>query len=108
MTTKQIAVAYLASLPDDKRSAISSVRELVLRSLPDGYVEGMGFGMINYSIPLTRFPNTYNGQALCYVALAAQNDDVDVGSLPGGLDRRRQLAKERAGKGIALRAAEGD
>lgn len=63
---------YLASLPDDKHAAISSVRALVLRSLPRGYVEGMGYGMIYYSIPRSRYPNTYNGQPLCYVGLAAQ------------------------------------
>jgi Domain of unknown function (DU1801) len=74
MSAAKTVDAYLASLPDDKRAAISSVRDLVLGSLPAGYVEGMGFGMINYSIPLSRYPNTYNGQALSYVALAAQKN----------------------------------
>jgi hypothetical protein len=32
----------------------------------------MGWGMIVYGIPLARYPNTYNGQPLSYVALAAQ------------------------------------
>ena len=74
MSTAKTVDAYLASLPDDRRAAISTVRDLVLRNLPDGYVEGMGFGMINYSIPLSRYPNTYNGQALCYIGLAAQKN----------------------------------
>ena len=65
---------YLASLPDDKHAAISSVRAVVLRNLPAGYVEGMGFGMIYYSVPLSRYPNTYNGQALAYIGLAAQKN----------------------------------
>jgi hypothetical protein len=30
--------------------------------------------MLNYGIPLSRFPNTYNGQPLCYAALAAQKN----------------------------------
>ena len=66
--------AYLASLPEDKRAAISTVRDLVLENLPDGFVEGMGFGMIYYSIPLSRYPDTYNDQPLGYVALAAQKN----------------------------------
>jgi hypothetical protein len=74
MSAEKTVDAYLASLPEDRRNAISRVRDLVLRSLPEGYVEGMGFGMINYSIPLSRYPNTYNGQALSYVALAAQKN----------------------------------
>jgi len=32
----------------------------------------MNWGMISYEIPLERYPNTYNGQPLSYVALAAQ------------------------------------
>jgi hypothetical protein len=74
MSAAKTVDAYLASLPSDRRSAISRVRDLVLRSLPEGYVEGMGYGMINYSIPLSRYPNTYNGQALCYIGLAAQKN----------------------------------
>ena len=71
MSSAKTVDAYLASLPDDKRTAISTVRDLVLENLPDGFVEGMGFGMIYYSIPLSRYPNTYNDQPLGYVALAA-------------------------------------
>jgi hypothetical protein len=32
----------------------------------------MEHGMISYEVPLARYPNTYNGKPLCYVALAAQ------------------------------------
>ena len=53
MSAAKTVGAYLASLPDEKRAAITTIRELARRNLPDGYVEGMGFGMINYSIPLT-------------------------------------------------------
>ena len=32
----------------------------------------MNWGAITYQVPLERCPDTYNGQPLCYVALAAQ------------------------------------
>ncbi|MGH8825642.1 MAG: DUF1801 domain-containing protein [Jiangellaceae bacterium] len=63
---------YLDSLPPDRREVISPVRDVVNRALPDGYVEGIAFGMIGWGVPLERFPDTYNGQPLSYVALAAQ------------------------------------
>jgi hypothetical protein len=63
---------YLASLPAERRAVVSTVRDLVLQHLPDGYREWMAWGMIGYGIPLERYPDTYNGQPLCYVALAAQ------------------------------------
>jgi hypothetical protein len=64
--------AYLDELPPDRRAVVSTVRDLVRRHLPDGYREGMSFGMIGWGIPLERYPNTYNKQPLGYVALAAQ------------------------------------
>ncbi len=70
----QTATAYLASLPADRRADISIVRDMVLKSLPAGFEEMMSFGMIGYGIPLSRFPNTYNKQPLCFVYLAAQKN----------------------------------
>lgn len=63
---------YLRSLPDMSRAEVSRVRDVILGSLPEGYVEGMAYGMIYYFVPLTRYPATYNGQPLGYVGLAAQ------------------------------------
>ncbi|SDR18892.1 protein of unknown function (DU1801) [Pseudoxanthomonas sp. CF385] len=63
---------YLAELPEDRRAVIASVRALVNRHLPDGYVEAMSWGMIAWEVPLSRYPTTYNKQPLPYVALAAQ------------------------------------
>jgi hypothetical protein len=63
---------YLAELPEDRRTVIASVRDLVNRNIPDGYVEAMSWGMIAWEVPLSRYPTTYNKQPLPYVALAAQ------------------------------------
>lgn len=65
---------YLASLPEDRRKAISIVRSVVRKHLPKGYREGLTYGAITYEIPLKTFPDTYNGQPLCYAALAAQKN----------------------------------
>jgi len=62
---------YLASL-DDRRVVVEQVRELVQRAVPEGYEEVLAFGMISWVVPLERFPDTYNGQPLGYVSLAAQ------------------------------------
>jgi hypothetical protein len=65
---------YLAELPEDRRAAIAEVREVVLRNLPEGYVETMNWGMISYEIPLERYPKTYNKQPLTYAALGSQKN----------------------------------
>lgn len=70
--TATTAEDYIAALPEDRREAIAKVRAVVKKNLPKGFSEFVGWGMISYGIPLKRFPHTYNGQPLCYVALAAQ------------------------------------
>ena len=63
---------YLSSLPPDERADIRKVRAVIRKNLPKGYQESVQWGMICYTIPLSRYSGTYNGQALCYAALAAQ------------------------------------
>lgn len=63
---------YLSELDDTRCEAISTVRNIVLENLPDGYEEMMLFGMIAYAVPLSTFPDTYNKQPLMYAALASQ------------------------------------
>ena len=70
---RPIAVAaYLASLTPEKRAVIEEARAFVQTHIPKGYAEFMNWGVINWGIPLEEFPNTYNGQPLCYVGLGAQ------------------------------------
>lgn len=63
---------YLAELPEDRREAISAVRDVVLTHLPEGYEEVMNWGMITYQVPLGTYPDTYNKQPLMYAALGSQ------------------------------------
>jgi uncharacterized protein YdhG (YjbR/CyaY superfamily) len=63
---------YLKGLPKERRAAIEAVRKVVRKNLPRGYKEAMGYGMIVWAVPLSRYPDTYNGEPLCYAALASQ------------------------------------
>jgi hypothetical protein len=63
---------YLGELPPDRAAVVAHVRDLVNANLPEGYEEGMAYGMITWSVPLEVYPDTYNGKPLAYVSLAAQ------------------------------------
>ncbi len=65
---------YIAELPEDRRATISTVRDVILQNLPEGYAETVQNGMIGYVIPLASYPVTYNKQPLLYAALAAQKN----------------------------------
>jgi hypothetical protein len=66
----------------------------------------MAFGMIGWGIPLARYPNTYNGQPLGYVALAAQKNHYALYLTCAYQDgeESRWLAEEfaRAGKRLDM------
>lgn len=95
---------YLESLPADRREAIEAVRAVICENLPEGYEEGMQYGMIGYYIPLSRYPNTYNGQALGYVALASQKNYMSLYLMGvyGNEERERSFREGFASRGKKL------
>lgn len=61
MTSKATTVEeYLAELPADRREAIETVRNEILRNLPEGYEEGMSYGGIGYFVPHSLYPSGYH------------------------------------------------
>jgi hypothetical protein len=97
---------YLESLPEERRAVVAAVREVILRNLPEGYQETMNWGMISYEVPLEKYPKTYNGQPLCYAALAAQKNYYSLylmaayGDSKGGERLREEFRK--AGKKLDM------
>lgn len=69
---------YVAGVPEDRRAELKRVRALVRKHLPKGFREAMNWGMICYEVPLSRKPDTYNGQPLMFAALAAQKHKISL------------------------------
>jgi len=72
-------VEYLAALPADRRAALSAVRKTINANLPDGYEEGVQFGMIGWYVPLSIYPEGYGGNGkvpLPLVGLASQKSGM--------------------------------
>jgi uncharacterized protein YdhG (YjbR/CyaY superfamily) len=67
---------YLAELPEDRRAAVSAVRDVVNANLPEGYEETMEWGMVTWVVPLREYPDTYNGRPLSYISLASQKNHL--------------------------------
>jgi uncharacterized protein YdhG (YjbR/CyaY superfamily) len=78
MTASTVA-QYLAALPADRRVALSAVRKAINEKLPDGYEEGMQFGMIGWYVPLSLYPAGYGENPkvpLPLVALGSQKSGM--------------------------------
>jgi len=101
--------AYLASLPADRRAAISAVRDTINRRLPQGYVEGIQYGMIGWAVPHSLFPPGYHcdpRQPLPFAALASQKNHMSLHLMfvYGSEEQRTwfQGAWERTGKKLDM------
>ncbi len=77
-STAKTVAQYLKELPAERRAVVSKVRAALRKAMPAGYEEVMNWGMIAWQVPLSRYPETYNGQPLGYVALAAQKDSYSL------------------------------
>lgn len=51
---------YLNELPSDRKAAVEKLRNTILDNLPEGFTEGMGYGMLCYSVPHSIYPKGYH------------------------------------------------
>lgn len=82
MQSKATAVTeYLNELPDDRRAAITKVRQVIRKNLPKGIAEGMQYGMIGYFVPHKIYPAGYHcdpKQPLPFAGLASQKGHMSL------------------------------
>jgi len=70
--------AFLAHLPPERRGDVERVRDVIREHLPRGYEEAVVRKMLVYQVPLERYPDTYNGHPLWYVALASEKSYLSL------------------------------
>lgn len=76
---------YIKQLPEERRIAISKIRELIIKNLPKGFEETMSYGMIGYVVPHSIYPNGYHCTPelpLPFLNIASQKNFVAVYSMP--------------------------
>lgn len=72
---------YINQLPDDRRVAVSALRTAVRDNLPDGFTEGMCYGMIGYVVPHSLYPPGYHcdpSKPLMFISLASQKNHISL------------------------------
>jgi uncharacterized protein YdhG (YjbR/CyaY superfamily) len=82
MTIKSKTVSdYISNLPEDRQLAINSLRNVILKNIPEGFVEEMSYGMIGYVIPHTLYPPGYHCSPelpLPFVNIASQKNFIAI------------------------------
>jgi uncharacterized protein YdhG (YjbR/CyaY superfamily) len=85
-------LAYIQSLPDERKLPIEKLRNCVLSHLPNGFEEKMCYGMLGYVVPHSIYPNGYHcdpKQALPFINIASQKNFIVLHHL--GLYANEQL-----------------
>jgi len=70
---------YIAQLPEERQAIITKLRQTILENLPDGFTEGMSYGMIGYVVPHSLYPAGYHCDPklpLPFLSIASQKNFV--------------------------------
>ena len=51
---------YIASLPEERKQVMASLRKTIKSNLPKGFEEVMSYGMIGYVVPHSIYPDGYH------------------------------------------------
>ncbi|NER18048.1 DUF1801 domain-containing protein [Spongiivirga citrea] len=83
---------YIGELPDERKEVIIKIRKVIQDNLPSGFQEGMGYGMMAYFVPHSKYPDGYHCDPkipLPFINLASQKNFVAL--YHSGIYAKREL-----------------
>ena len=72
---------YYAELPEGRKKAMIELRKVILKNIPKGFKEMMGYGMVGFSVPHSIYPAGYHCDPklpLPFMGLASQKNFIAV------------------------------
>lgn len=72
---------YLEELPEDRKVAMTKLREVINKNLPEGFSERMSYGMLGWVVPHETFPAGYHCTPelpLPFLNIASQKNFIAV------------------------------
>lgn len=72
---------YISQLHDDRKAPMIKLRKIIKKNLPKGFKETMGYGMIGYVVPHSKYPEGYHCDPklpLPFMNLASQKNFIAV------------------------------
>lgn len=71
--------AFLNSVPEEHRDIVNKLHKVIESSLPSGFDVHASNGMLNYVVPLSRYPKGYHatkGGPLPFISIASQKNHI--------------------------------
>jgi uncharacterized protein YdhG (YjbR/CyaY superfamily) len=70
---------YIETLPPDRKEAVIKLRDVINQHLPEGFKEGMGYGMPGWAVPHDLYPGGYHCNPklpLPFISIASQKNFI--------------------------------
>jgi len=70
---------YMDELPEDRKEAMTKLREIISKNIPAGFEEIMQYGMMGYVVPHSIYPAGYHcnpKDALPFLGIASQKNHI--------------------------------
>lgn len=85
MQSKAVTVDdYIEELPEGRKPAMKKLRAVIKKNLPKGFQECMGYGMMGYVVPHSKYPAGYHCDPeapLPFMGIASQKNFIAVYSM---------------------------
>jgi hypothetical protein len=78
-STAKTVEEYLNNLPEERIVPMVELRKAILKNIPKGFSEGMGYGMMGYVVPHALYPAGYHcdaKQPLPFAGMASQKNFI--------------------------------
>lgn len=72
---------YLSQIPEERQPAMKKLRSVIKKNIPKGFKEGVGYGMMGWSVPHTLYPAGYHCKPedpLPFMGIASQKNFIAV------------------------------
>ena len=72
---------YINQVPEERQNALKKLRKTIKEHLPNGFEEGIKYGMIGYFVPHSIYPNGYHcspKEPLPFMSFASQKNSINL------------------------------
>ena len=72
---------YISQVPEERQEILKKLRNVIKDNLPNGFEEGIQYGMIGYHVPHSIYPDGYHCDpkiALPFMSFASQKHSVNL------------------------------
>ncbi|HEY5687134.1 MAG TPA: DUF1801 domain-containing protein [Yeosuana sp.] len=72
---------YINQVPEERQNALKKLRKTIKEHLPNGFEEGIQYGMIGYYVPHSIYPDGYHcspKEPLPFMSFASQKNSINL------------------------------